>query len=158
MNCNNTTSFTLGIFLMLIAVKVYADGWSVFSQHDQMKNHVIADVGVVSKVAPPFNTNWERNVFQINGRCFVLPGYSRYWSHGDRAALLLVNAQKSIQLALIQSEVGSTKIEVLSITMIECPAGSNVIPYSDDPEEQLRLLKKRQEELNKKLEELKRQR
>jgi hypothetical protein len=33
--------------------------------------------------------------------------------------------------------------------MIKCPTGTNVMPYSDNPEEQLRLLKKRLEDIKK---------
>lgn len=155
MKYKDIINYVLGALFLLVAIQPRADSWSMFSQHDQMKKHVIADVGLVSKVDPPYNTKWDKDVFQINGRCFVLTGYSSYWGYGDKAALLLVNAQKSIQLALIQSEMGSIKVELQSIAIIECPSGSNVIPYSDDPEELLRLLKKRQEELNRKLEELK---
>jgi hypothetical protein len=78
-----------------------------------------------------------------------------YWGYGSKAALLLVNAQKNIQVALIESAIGSIKVELQPVSMIECPTGTNVTPYSADPEERLKLLKQRQEELMKKLEELK---
>ena len=146
------------IFLTLVPAQVNADGWSIFGQHDQLKNYVIVDVGAVSKVEPPFNAKWENDVFQMNGRCFTFSGYVGYWSYGEKAALLLVNAQKRVQLALIESEIGSIKVELRSISKIECPTGANVTPYNSDPDEQARLIKKRQEELKKKIEELKRQR
>jgi hypothetical protein len=84
-------------------------------------------------------------------------GYISYWGYGSKAALLLVNQQKDIKLALIESSVGSIKVDLQSITLVNCPAGMNVIPYSDDPEERLRLLQKRQDELKKKLEKMPRQ-
>ena len=74
-------------------------------------------------------------------------GYSGY---GSKAALLLANAQKDVKLALIDPVIGSVKVELQSIVVIQCPSGTNIIPYSDDPNEQLRLLKKRIEELKKK--------
>lgn len=148
----------IAVFLAFASAQADANGWALFSQQAQMKNHVIVDVGEVSKVEPPFNTKWENDVYQMNGRCFLFSGYMGYWGYGNKAALLLVNAQKSIQLALIESAIGSIKVELQSITMLDCPSGTNVTPYSDDPEEQLKLLKKKQEELKKKLEDLQKQR
>jgi hypothetical protein len=145
-------------FLAFVSAQAIADGWAMFSQQAQMKNYVIVDVGEVSKVEPPFNTKWEKDVYQLNGRCFLFSGYVGYWGYGSKAALLLVNAQKDIQLALIESAIGSIKVELQPISMVECPSGTNVLPYSADPEEQLQLLKKRQEELKKKLEDLQKQR
>ena len=142
---------TLAIFA---STPADADGWAIFSEHAQMKGYVIAEVGEVSKVDPPFNTKWENDVYQINGRCFSFLGYSGYWGYGSKAALLLVNAEKIIKLALIESSIGSIKTELKSVIMFECPSGTNVIPYSEDPQEQLRLLQKRQDELKKKLEDL----
>ena len=94
----------------------------------------------------------------MNGRCFLFSGYIGYWGYGGKAGLLLVNAQKTTQLAILESAIGSIKVDLHSITMLKCPSGTNVIPYSDDPEEQLKLLRKRQEELKKKLEELQQKR
>lgn len=139
------------------ATTANADGWALFSEQAQMKGYVIAEVGEVSEVEPPFNTKWEDDVYQMNGRCFSFSGYNGYWGYGSKAALLLVNAQKNIKLALIESSIGSIKTELKSVTMLECPSGTNVVPYSDDPEEQLRLLRKRQDDLKKKLEELQKQ-
>lgn len=140
--------------VILAPTSVCADGWAIFSEQAQMKGYVIADVGEVSEVDPPFNTDWENDVYQMNGRCFSFAGYNGYCGYGSKAALLLINAQKNIKLALIESSIGSIKTEMKSLTMLECPSGTNVVPYSDDPEEQLRLLQKRQEDLKKKLEDL----
>ena len=148
----------IAALLSLASSQAIADGWAIMSQQAQLKNNAIIDVGEVSKVDPPFNTKWENDVYQMNGRCFTFPGYMGYWGYGGKAALLLANAQKVVQLALLETAISSIKVELHSISMIKCPTGTNVMPYSDDPEEQLRLLKKRQEEMKKKLEEIKRQR
>lgn len=145
------------LFLALASAQADADGWAMFSQQAQMKNYVIVDVGEASKVEPTYNAKWNKDVYQMNGRCFVFPGYMGYWGYGNKAAFLLVNAQKSIQLALVETAIGSVKVELQSIAMIECPSGNNVMPYSDNSEEQLMLLKKRQAELKKKLEDLQQQ-
>lgn len=165
MNCKPTISSVsfaksavIAAFLAFASAQADADGWAIMSQQAQLKSNVIVDVGEVSKVDPTFNTKWENDVYQMNGRCFTFSGYVGYWGYGGKAALLLANAQKVVQLALIESVIGSIKVDLQSISMLKCPAGTNVIPYSDDPEEQLRLLKKRQEEMKKKLEDLRRQR
>jgi hypothetical protein len=135
--------------LTFASSQAIADGWAIVSQQTQLKDNAIIDVGEVSKVDPPFNTKWESDVYQMNGRCFTLSGYMGYWGYGGKAALLLVNAQKFVQLALLETAIGSIKVELHSISMIKCPTGTNVMPYSDNPEEQLRLLKKRLEDIKK---------
>ena len=166
MNCKNISSIrvleklSVSIKAGALSLAIFAstpadaDGWALFSEHAQMKGYFIAEVGEVSKVDPPFNTERENDVYQMNGRCFSFSGHNGYWGYGSKAALLLVNAQKIIKLALIESSIGSIKTELKSVTMFECPSGTNVVPYSDDPQEQLRLLQKRQDELKKKLEDL----
>lgn len=137
------------VLLAFASSQVIADGWAIMSQQAQLKNNAIIDVGEVSKVDPPFNTKWENDVYQMNGRCFTFSGYMGYWGYGGKAALLLANAQKVVQLALLETAIGSIKVELQSISMIKCPAGTNVMPYSDNPEEQLRLLKKRLEDMKR---------
>ena len=162
MNFRTTIAGTL---IALASVQTNADSWAIFSNQAAMKNYTIIDVGDISQVEPPFNTKWKEDVYQMNGRCFSFSGYIGYWGYGNKAALLLTNAQKDLKLALVESSIGSIKVELQSVNVIACPTGTNVTPYSDDPNEQLRLLKKRQEELKKradeyrmKAEELKKQR
>ncbi len=167
MNCKNTYSthilqrllaylkiWSLSLALFTTA-NVDADGWALFSQQAQMKGYFIAEVGDVSAVEPPFNTEWENDVYQMNDRCFSFSEYNGYSGYGNKAALLLVNAQKDVKLALIESSIGSIKTELKSVTMLACPAGTNVIPQSDDLEQQLRHLQKQRDEMKRMLEELK---
>lgn len=156
MNYKNISSSAFSVQRALITVLLsfasshaIADGWAIMSQQAQLKNNAIIDVGEVSKVDPPFNTKWEDDVYQMNGRCFTLSGYMGYWGYGGKAALLLANAQKIVQLALLETAISSIKVELQSILMIKCPAGTNVMPYSDNPEEQLRLMKKRLEDMKR---------
>ena len=109
------------VFLAFASAQAAADGWDMFGQQEQMKNYIIVDVGEASKVEPPFNTKWDKDVYRMNGRCFMFSGYAGYFGYGKKAALLLVNARKSIQLALIEPTIGATKVELKSIAMIECP-------------------------------------
>lgn len=137
------------LFLALFAGPAFADGWAIMSEHEQLKNSVIVGVGEVSRVAPPINTKWQTDVYQINGRCLTFTDYRDDRGYGGKAALLLVSAQKTLQLALIRTEINSVKVELYPVSILKCPDATNVLPYSDDPEEHLRLLKKKLEELKK---------
>lgn len=152
------TFILAGLAVAAISLSAHADGWALLGKQAAMRNYVIADVGEVSQVDPPINTKWEQDVYQMNGRCFFFSGYMGYWGYGGKAAFLLVNAQKDVKVAIFETAIGSVKVDLQSIVLVECPAGTNIIPYSDDPGEQLRLLQKRQEELKKKLEKLQKQR
>lgn len=152
------TSTFVGLILIIFSLQVHADGWATFGKQSEMKGHVITDVGEASQVEPPFNTKWDRDVYQINGRCFYFLGYIGHWGYGGKAAFLLVNAQRETKIAIFETSIGSVKADLQSVILVQCPNGTNVIPYSDDPTEQLKLLQKRQEELKRKLEQLQRQR
>lgn len=151
-------SIFLCLILAVISLPTHADVWAIFGNQAAMKNYFIAEVGEVSQVDPPMNTKWENDVYQMNGRCFYFAGYMGYWGYGSKAAFILVNAQKDVKVAFFESSIGSIKVDLQPIVLVECPSGTNVTPYSDDPEEQLRILQKRQAELKKKLEQLEKQR
>lgn len=148
----------LPCLLLVVTTTSLADGWATFGEHAALKNHVVADVGEASKVDPPPDTRWSNDVFQINGRCFIFPGLTSFWGYGSKPALVLVNEQKQTKLALVESAIGSIKVEVKEITLVQCPQGSDVLPHSDDLQERLKLLQKRQDELKRKLEELQKSR
>lgn len=111
-----------------------------------MSGYLIAEVGEARKLDPPINTRWVQDVYQFNGHCFTSLGY--FW-FGTKPALLLVNDKKQIKLALLETSFSSIKVEVDSIMLVECP--STTMPYSDDPQEMLRLLEQRQKELQRQL-------
>lgn len=66
-------------------------------------------------------------------------GYMGYWGYGNKSALMLVNSAKIIKLAIIEAEIGSIKVELKGVNMINCPSNSNIVPYASDPKERLRL-------------------
>lgn len=99
----------------------------------------------------PFNTNWVTEVYELNGRCFTMPGYSGMWGFGEKAALLLVNTQKVAKVAFLGTGIGSVDVDVQLVTLIHCPEGSGVIRYSDDPKERLKQIEEKRKELERKL-------
>lgn len=147
--------FALSALITAVSSSASADGWAAFSEHAKMKNYTIADVGDATEVQRPFNPNAEMlpKVYQLNGRCFTMLGYVGFWGYGGKSALLLVNEQKDVELALIETSLSSVKVEMKPISIVRCPTRTDVVPYGDNPEERLRLLRKRQEELQKMIDE-----
>jgi hypothetical protein len=150
--------FALPCILLVAATTSLAGGWDMMGNHAALKNHVIADVGEVSEVNPPLDTRWSDDVFQINGRCFIFSGFAGFSDYGSNSALLLVSDQKQVKLAIIKSSINSIKVEVKEITIVQCPQGTNVLPYSDDPQERRKLLQKHLEDLERRIEAIKNRR
>lgn len=146
-------------YLVLLATlpsTANADGWALFSKQNELKNHTIVDVGEISEVSKPVGANWNVDLYQINGRCLAFSGYSSPNFYGNKAALLLVNSAQRVSLAILETTIGAIKVDVYSVDMYECPDSPNVLPYSSDPAEMLKLLEERQKELERQLEELSR--
>jgi len=131
-----------------------SNGWAIFSEHAQMKNFVIVDAGGTSKLELPVGKQWATDVYQMSGRCFVFQGLIGLWGFGEKATLLLMNSQRVPHLALIQNEIGSIKVEVKPISLVQCPESSSVPTFSDDPETRLKQIQKLREELDAKIKEL----
>lgn len=129
MNYKSISELLPFLIILLCPTFAFADGWALFSEQAQMREHVIVDVGEVSKVNPSQITRRDNDVYKMNGRCFSFNGYNGQWNYGSKAAFLLANAQNSIKLALIESSIGSLKVEMKSLTMLECPS-AEIIPYS----------------------------
>lgn len=144
------------LLLGLLSSSANADGWALFSKHAELKNYVIADVGEVSEVSKPIGANWNVDLYQLNGRCLAFSGYSKPYFYGNKAALLLVNSTQRVSLAILETTIGSIKVEVYGVDIYECPNSASVLPYSSDPAEMLRLLEERQRQLQRQLEELSR--
>lgn len=139
---------------LVISRIVFADTFSIMGDESKMKGNVVVDVGNASKVDPPLNTKWVTDLYELNGRCFTMQGYYGMWGYGQKAALLLVNSDKVVRVAFIGTGIGSVDVDVQLVALVQCPAESMVIPYSDDPNERLKQIEKRRNEIEKKLKEL----
>ena len=139
------------ILFFLISTHANADGWALFSEHADMKDYNIVDVGQVTELSPPLNTKWDTDLYKMNEYCFSLSGYIGYLGYAGPASLLLVNAQKDIKLAVITPEIGSLKVKLYSIRIYECPSNniSNIINNNEDYIKKLKQLKKELEALRK---------
>ncbi len=139
------------ILFSLISTHANSDGWATFSEHEKMKGYNIVDVGQVTELSSPLNTKWDTDLYKMNEYCFSLSGYIGYLGYSGPAALLLVNAQKDIKLAIIKSEIGSLKVQLHSIRMYKCPSNdiNNAIKNNEDYIKKLEQLKKELEALQK---------
>lgn len=110
------------------------------SKEGKLKNKVIIEAGNAEEVQPPYGVEWNKKLFVINSRCFVFPGYVGYWGYGGKASLLVSDKQGNLELFTFDTSFSSLKTGVESVLLVECPDSANILPRSDDPEEQLRLL------------------
>jgi hypothetical protein len=132
---------------------VCADGFDTFSRHEELQNHVIVDTGDFEKISPPFGKLGASDVLKLKSNCFEPIGSLGLWSYGKKAGLVLVNKEKSVKVALLESSIGSIKVQAVNVIQISCPtADSDGLPV--DPQQRLQELRRRQEALQKELERL----
>lgn len=145
--------------LLLLAVlprPAIADGYAMFSEHDELKAHVVVDAGDFEKIDPPFGKLGATEVLKLNSNCFQPVGALGLWGYGKKAGLVLVDRNRAIRLALIESSIGSIKIDAVAAIQVACQtAGSSSPP--PDPQQLLQELKRQQELLQLELERLRQQ-
>lgn len=134
------------LFVATATSQARAYEWDTFSKQAEMKDAVIADVGNVATVDPPDGTKWDHDVFRIGSHCFHFVGGHLRYQHD--AALLLIDQQNFVKVALIEPSVGSIKADVEMVTLVECPSAiSTTIDL-------LQSIKKQQEQNNAQLKRL----
>lgn len=150
--------YLLSLCLLFAAIppSALADGYDMFSKHEELKGHVVADAGDFEKINPPFGTIGATAVLKLNSNCFKPIGSLGLWGIGKKAGLVLVDRSKSISIALLESSIGSIKVETVAAMQIACPTeDSSGLPL--DPQQRLQELKRRQEILQLQLERLRQQ-
>jgi hypothetical protein len=135
---------------------VHADGYGLFSKHEELKGHAVIDVGDVEKMDPPFGKVGASETLKLRANCFEPLGSLGFWGYSKKAGLVLVDRSRAVKLALIESSFASIKVEVLSVIQVACPtASSNGLPQ--DPQQSLQDLKRRHEFLQRELDRLRQQ-
>lgn len=139
--------------LMLIPVMAYADGYGLFSKHEELKGHVVVAAGDFEKIEIRSSSGYSTlELLKLGSNCFEPLGATGIWGFGKKAGLVLVDRNRSMRVALIESLVGSIKIELLSVTQVSCSAGSSTL--DGDPQQTLDQLRRQQQELQRQLERL----
>lgn len=139
--------------MLTLCQQAPADGFDMFSRHEELQNHVIVDTGDFEMISPPFGKLGASDVLKLKSNCFEPVGNLGGWGYGKKAGLLLVNKEKGIKVALLESSIGSMKVQVTSVIQVGCPtADSDGLPI--DFQQRLQKLRRRQEALQKELERL----
>ena len=116
----------------------------MFSKHEELKAHVIIDAGDFEKVDPPFGTLGATETVKLNSNCFKPFGSLGLW--GKKAGFILVDRNKAIRIAILESSIGSIKVESFAAMQVACPTkDSDGLPV--DPQERLKELQLQLERL-----------
>ena len=102
------------------------------NDQSKLKGVFIAEVGDANEVDPPPGATWEDQLYSLNSRCFTLFGYYGYWGYGGKPAMLVIDQNKIIKLALFDSTYGSLEVKLFLAQMVQCPAHANIPPNCDD--------------------------
>lgn len=121
------TLFTIPIFPIALSGQ-----WAVLSDEEQLREKIILDVGTlyersefVTRYDPllEMNRTEEINWKEFQGRqryCMPDP-LSLGLGVGRDAALLLTDSKENLWVAILESSVGSIKVEVEPVALMECP-------------------------------------
>jgi hypothetical protein len=112
----------LKVILLLAAAPglALADGFATFSKHEELKGHVVIDAGDFEKIDPPVGKLGGSEVLILNSNCFQPIGLLGLWGYGKKSGLLLVDRNKSIRVAFLESSIGSVKVESVSVIQVAC--------------------------------------
>jgi|APTNR8051073442_1049403.scaffolds.fasta_scaffold57443_2 hypothetical protein len=150
------TTFACVLILAGIAKDASADGYDLFSKHEELKAHVVVDAGDFEKIDPPFGKLGASQVLKLNSNCFQPSGSLGVLGYGKKAGLVLVDRNKILRIALLESSIGSIKVETALVLQVACPThDSSGLPL--DPQQRLQELKRQQEVLQLQLERLRQQ-
>lgn len=134
------------VIIFSLALNARADGFVIIDEHVNLNNNIIVEAGDVEKLDPSDGTNSNNEIFKINNRCLQTSSYMGYWGYGKKAGLLLVDNAQTTKLALLESSIGSIKVTINPILIIECPTA-----FSDGDQQKLI------EDIKKRIEKIKRQ-
>lgn len=133
-----------------------ADGYGLFSKHEELKAHVVVDAGDFEKIDPPFGKLGASEVLKLNSNCFQPMGSLGPWGYGKKAGMVLVDRSKTSRVAFLKSGIGSIEVETLQVQQVACPTDDSIgLPL--DPQQRLQELRRQQELLRLQLERLRQQ-
>jgi hypothetical protein len=110
-----------GLLAVLTPLAAVADGFEMFARLDELKKTVIVEAGDAELLPTPFGSLGKKETVKVANYCFEPTGYISGWSYGKRAALVLVDEQKNIKLALLEDSIGSVKVSTTGVVQVNCP-------------------------------------
>jgi hypothetical protein len=112
--------------LLLLACQAsYADGFDMLSRHEELQSLVIVDTGDFEKIAAPPGKFGVPDVLKLKANCFEPRGNLGLWGIGKKAGLVLVNKEKGIKIALLESSIGSINVKLLTASPMSCPTATS---------------------------------
>ena len=157
--------WTLIPLAFVLASPAFADEFESWnSNHQELKETAILEIGDVEKLQPPPSKRWTYDVLKIADTCVQLKRtYSEYWSYGKKAGLLVVDRFLYYKLAFIDSAIGQKfKVTLVAVEIVECQTILSDRPTSvektlSDLKKSQELSRRRQEAGQRELERLKQQ-
>jgi hypothetical protein len=137
----NFQCLTFALLLLIQPNIVFADGFEMFSKHEELKAHEVVDAGDVE----PFDLHNISSIGQVvtlGGNCYKTIDSMELLGVEKKAGLLLMDHLHSLKLALLESSIGSIKINVYNVMKVTCPSTlSDGLP--SDPQQRLQELIKK---------------
>jgi len=128
MDTENKFKLFLALVLALFNTNSFAfEG--LFSDHDQLKNKVIVEIGNVKEINPPYGTQWSSKVYVLKSRCFTTSGFLSVY--GSESAMMVYGKDKLVELAVFEKTISDLKVEMNYITLINCPESAFIPPSCD---------------------------
>jgi len=121
----------LATSIFLAAPNLAHADWAIGSKHKDMKGKTVVATGNVLKKSErspgsyrqiewyEFSAASGERICLVDGS--LLPGLPSLPTLTGDPALLLMDSSKNVRLALIESAVGSIKVEVKPVTVVQCP-------------------------------------
>jgi hypothetical protein len=106
--------------LLAISHAALADGFGLFFDQKNLSEKVIVEAGDVKELFTANGLEQTDTVYRINDRCFVITGFPGFWGYGEKAGLLLVDKDKTIEIALLESSIGSVDVKIYPISIVRC--------------------------------------
>jgi hypothetical protein len=108
------------LYVTLFSVAAMADGFDTFAAIEKLKGSVIVEAADAEFIPSPRGILSKDVKVKVVNYCFEPTEYFSGWSYGKRAALILIDQQKNIKLALFDNGIGSVNLSVIAVSQVSC--------------------------------------
>lgn len=132
-------------------------GWSTFGDEDQLPGYSISAAGVLHRFTFVQN-EYAEYIYLLGGICFSVVNEHSPIRLEDKAALLLINQQRDVKVAIFDTSIASIEVKIRAVRLADCGQvmGRQTEDVIQENYRELERMNRRQEELEKQLEELNR--
>ena len=137
--------------LAAIPSEVLGGGFAHFSKHEELRGHVIVDVGDFEKINLPIGKFVGQEFLRFGANCFQTMGIIGLWGLDKKAGLVVVDKSRSVKIAFIDLGMGEIKIDIVQVLQVACPM-SDSDGLSQSPLQRQQELMRHDDELQMKIE------